>query len=420
MPLASTQHTQHCCVYEAAQALNGIRCGDPVDVEWDKNWYAGIVTDITSKGNLAISYLNGDFEEDVPESAVRIRQAASAGKVPPSTYQNRPKDKDPKRLSQAANQGDIGLMLEALRDGLDPHVYDEFGYTPLHWAASPDEGMPGDTVSRRKCIAVLAKICDVNTPDTTPYGLRGVQHSVSRNFVGCLKTFVHVGADLSGTVNWAVHTRAHAVLRELLRLGVPSVAIKEEWEGCTPFMLASGMNDVYCLKLLVETIGAIGGQAAVRASLNALQAHPKIRASALHHAADAGADTAITFLLEHNADPTTCNAKSEPPLVVARKRAAAAESGPNQVLYAASLRCAEILEDAVSKLRDQQRAEVGMGLNARRCKTRKVEGVQDAMASTQARSDAAPPGVGMDTDIWDQPISGLLKLLDSNPACNAR
>ena len=55
MPLASTQHTQHCCVYEAAQALNGIRCGDPVDVEWDKNWYAGIVTDITSKGNLAIS-----------------------------------------------------------------------------------------------------------------------------------------------------------------------------------------------------------------------------------------------------------------------------------------------------------------------------------------------------------------------------
>jgi ankyrin repeat protein len=82
----------------------------------------------------------------VPQSAARYRSVPPKRK--PLTKRKRG-DKNPEILSEAANAGDIGLVLQALKDGIDPTHFDEYGYMPLHWAASPDEGMPGDTISRR-------------------------------------------------------------------------------------------------------------------------------------------------------------------------------------------------------------------------------------------------------------------------------
>ena len=451
MPLARSQRAQQECVYEAAKSLTAIRCGDPVECEWENTWYAGIVTDVPSKGNLAIAYSNGDFEDSVPDTAVRMRHGDAEKRPLPTSSKGRRGDKNPARLTQAANHGDIGLVLQALRDGVDPRAYDEHGYMALHWAASPDEGMPGDTISRRKCIAILAKLCDFDAPDKTTYALRGAQHSVTRNFVGCLKTFAHVGADLRGTVHWAVHTRAHGALRELLRLGVAAPARRDEWEGCTPMMMASAMNDVYCLGLLVETEREGGGEEAVVTAVNAVQANPKLRACPLHHAADAGADTAVSFLLEHNADPTTRNAKGDTAAAVARKRAAAAKPGPNVELYEASLRCASLLDEAVAKAKEQRRAKpspaAGSGTGRRKVskaeaaarEAREAAEAEAAAAAAEATAEGmavdddddddvddddvedeesamdegaeAEAAMDEDADLWDRPLGELLELL---------
>ena len=167
---ASTQ------VYTAAQSPTALRCGDLVDVEWEGSWFPGMVTDIPGAETLAVAYTNGDFEDSVPLAAARLRS------IPPKRRE-RPKggkrEKLSLKLSEAANAGDIGLVLQALREGSDPKMIDDLGYTPLHWAAAPDDGMPGDTISRRACIAILARLGDVDASDGTHLQLRGVQHSVS-------------------------------------------------------------------------------------------------------------------------------------------------------------------------------------------------------------------------------------------------
>ena len=60
-----------------------------------------------------MSYTNGDFEESVPVSAARLRN------IPPKKKPSAPKphgrkDKHTVKLSDAANAGDIGLVLQAL------------------------------------------------------------------------------------------------------------------------------------------------------------------------------------------------------------------------------------------------------------------------------------------------------------------
>ena len=127
-------------VYAAAQSPTALRCGDLVDVEWEASWFPGVVTDLPCAETLAVAYTNGDFEASVPLAAARLRA------IPPKR-RDRPKggkrEKLSLRLCEAANAGDIGLVLQALREGSDPRGLDEYGYTPLHWAAAPDDGMPG-------------------------------------------------------------------------------------------------------------------------------------------------------------------------------------------------------------------------------------------------------------------------------------
>ena len=230
-------------VYAAAASMSDLRCGDHVDVEWDGEWFAGVVTDVPTPNDLAVSYTNGDFEDSVPKNVARLRSFPK--RVLPGD-EKKGKRKDPQtKLRNGANSGDIGLVMEALREGANPRLMDEIGYLPLHWAAGPDEGMPGDTISRRACIALLARLSDKDACDRTSHGMRGVQHAVARNLVGCVKTFHHVGADMQSTVHWAVSQKAHGVLRELLRLGVPINTNKLEWDGCSPLMLAASGNDTY-------------------------------------------------------------------------------------------------------------------------------------------------------------------------------
>ena len=67
-----------------------------------------------------------------------------------------------------------------------------------------------------------------------------------------MKAFAHVGADLTGTVHWAQHCKAHACLRDVLRLGVKAQVHRDQWEGCTPLMLAAAQNDTYGMQLLFD------------------------------------------------------------------------------------------------------------------------------------------------------------------------
>ena len=311
-------------VYAAASAQTGLRCGDLVDVEWEATWYPGVVTDIPAPDTLAVSYTNGDFEDSVPQNVARLRDIQPKKKPYQKSHDKR--KKHTVNLSDAANAGDIGLVMQALKEGSDPKGVDDFGYTPLHWAAAPDDGMPGDTIARRACITILARLGDVDARDRTHLGLRGVQHSVTRNFVGCVKAFAHVGADMTATVHWGQHCKSHASLRELLRLGVTSPANKDLWEGCTPLMLAAAQNDTYGMQILLDHQEATRGADAVYSFVNAVQAAgSKLRATALHHAADAAADLCTELLLERGARVEARSSRGETALTVAKRRAAAAE-----------------------------------------------------------------------------------------------
>ena len=53
--------------------VHGLRCGDLVDVEWEGEYYPGVVTDVPKTDELAVAYTNGDFEESVPQQVARLR-----------------------------------------------------------------------------------------------------------------------------------------------------------------------------------------------------------------------------------------------------------------------------------------------------------------------------------------------------------
>ena len=282
------------CVYAAAASMGDLRCGDLVEVEWESQWYPGVVSDVPSTQEIAVNYTNGDFEELVPIGVARLRN------IPP---RKRPGDdkkgRDKKtiasvKLRQGANHGDIGLVMEALREGADPCAFDEFGYVALHWAAGPDEGMPGDTISRRACIALLSRMmgAQMNLEDKTPLGMRGVQHAVVRNLVGCVKTFHHVGADMVSTVHWATSYKCHGVLRELLQLGVRHETSKTAWDGCSLLMLSASSNDAYGVQLYIDYVRRTRGDDAVLPLLMEAQ-QGKLRSTPLHYAADAAADAGV-------------------------------------------------------------------------------------------------------------------------------
>ena len=326
--------------------MSDLRCGDLVEVEWESDWYPGVVSDIPTSQELAVNYVNGDFEESVPANAGRLRS------FPP---RKRPGDdvrkgsRDRKVVAAAtlrlgANRGDIGLVMEALGEGADPCTFDDFGYVALHWVAGPDEGMPGDTISRRACVALLSRMmgAQLNVADKTHLGLRGVQHAVVRNLVGCVKTFHYVGADMRSTVHWAVSQKCHGVLRELLALGVTHVTSKAEWDGCSPLMLSASSNDAYGIRLYIDHVRRVQGELAVCPLLTEVQ-QGKLRSSPLHYAADAAADSVVELLLELRSNPNARSARGETPVVVARRRAQACEKGGvGTDLIEAAIRCGEI------------------------------------------------------------------------------
>ena len=168
---------------------------------------------------------------------------------------------------------------------------------------------------------------------------------------------------MQGTVHWAQHCKAHASLRELLRLGVRSHANREAWEGCTPMMLAAAQNDTYGMGILMDHAELLGGEERVVALVNAHQASgSRMRASALHHAADAAADLCTQLLLDRGARVEVRSSKGETALVVARRRAAIAEKGPNRETFDAAVRCGEILEEAMAKAKEERRTAHGFGL----------------------------------------------------------
>ena len=76
---------------------------------------------------------------------------------------------------------------------------DPQGYTPLHWAAGPEDNMAGDTQERRSCLEMPALPAGGRRRalDHTELQMRAVTHAAAHNLAGC----VHPrppGADLSG------------------------------------------------------------------------------------------------------------------------------------------------------------------------------------------------------------------------------
>ena len=160
-------------VYAAAQNPHGLRCGDLVDVEWEGEYYPGVVTDVPKTDELAVAYTNGDFEESVPQQVARLRSIPPKRK--PAVTKGRKGEKEKVNLAYAANQGDIGLVMQALRSGADPKGYDESGFSPP-LAAAPDEGMPGD-----RCAESCSRSGGSATPCARPDGVRPARGAVVRH-----------------------------------------------------------------------------------------------------------------------------------------------------------------------------------------------------------------------------------------------
>ena len=207
-------------------------------------------------------------------------------------------------------------------------------------------------------------------------------------------------------------------------------------------MMASAMNDVYCLGLLVETEREGGGEEAVVTAVNAVQANPKLRACPLHHAADAGADTAVSFLLEPNADPTTRNAKGDTAAAVARKRAAAATTSSMKRHLRAPRRSRRQSQEqrrarpspaACSAPGDESEAEAAAREAREAAEAEAAAAAAEATAEGMAVDDdddddvddddvedeesamdegaEAEAAMDEDADLWDRPLGELLELL---------
>ena len=106
-------------VYAAAASMGDLRCGDLVEVEWESDWYPGVVSDIPKRQELAVNYVNGDFEESVPASAGRLR-SFPLRKRPGDDVRKGSRDRKAvaaAKLRLGGNRGDIGIVMEALAEG---------------------------------------------------------------------------------------------------------------------------------------------------------------------------------------------------------------------------------------------------------------------------------------------------------------
>lgn len=100
-----------------------------------------------------VVYSDGSFESQVPGSALRL----SAKKAPRVAIKKAlGKRQRNELLRDAANMGDVATVKQLLHDGASPDYMDTQGYTPMHWASGPEDGMPGDTPERCSCIALCA------------------------------------------------------------------------------------------------------------------------------------------------------------------------------------------------------------------------------------------------------------------------
>ena len=105
--------------------MGDLRCGDLVEVEWESDWYPGVVSDIPKRQELAVNYVNGDFEESVPASAGRLR-SFPLRKRPGDDVRKGSRDRKAvaaAKLRLGGNRGDIGIVMEALAEGADPCTF---------------------------------------------------------------------------------------------------------------------------------------------------------------------------------------------------------------------------------------------------------------------------------------------------------
>ena len=99
----------------------------------------------------------------------------------------------------------------------------------------------------------------------------------------------------------------------------------------------------YGMQLLLDHVEVTKGAEAVRAYVNQMQAQgARLRATALHHAADAAADLVTAVLLERGAKVEARSSRGETALVVARRRAAAAEKSGMPETHEAAARCVRV------------------------------------------------------------------------------
>ena len=314
-------------------------CGDRVHVHFsdDQCWYKGVVSDMVKEPgedeiSYSITYDDGSSESGVKAQDMRMqgrpgnRVLATLDAALRKGGAQLGKKKRDTMLRDAANAGDARAVLQLLQMSASATFVDPQGYTPLHWAAGPEDNMAGDTQERRSCLEMLCRLADVDAPDHTELRMRAVHHAAAHNLVGCVLTLARLGADLSGVTCWAVNCRAHGVLRAMLKMqredrngvggpgaiggGALSSARPEEdaahwvgragmWEGCTPLMLAASHGDAHAAKLVLDHLRGLG-QGVLRKALDARQCGGN-RLSALHFAASAASEDVAHLLLQDGA-----------------------------------------------------------------------------------------------------------------------
>ena len=333
-------------VYAASQSQSDLRCGDHVTVEWEGEWFPGTIADITGDGMFAVAYEGGDFEAEVPGSA--IKRADDKARTAAKSKLGGKRKKGGTQLHEAADAGDPMLLLQLLHEGSDVEAFDDNGFTPLHWVAGPKQPSQGDTVARRRCVYNIARrVASVDKPDNTDLGLRPVQYAVALNLVGVVKVLATMAkASLAGTVHWAINCKSHGTLRELLALGAHGGCVAGEWGGCSPLMLASELADVHAVRVLLHH-GSQGEGSLLKRMLGEVQRGGN-GGTALHCATEHTADEVVRLLLFHGANPFCESARGETPLEVAARRR---EEHRVPEKKEEARRCAELLEAAEAEFR---------------------------------------------------------------------
>lgn len=326
-----------------------LRCGDRVMSLWsDEEYYPGIVADIVSTDGVysiySIAYDNGALDNSVPAHAVRKQTC----RIPILEHHGKAgaKIQAKQRLRDAANAGDADTVVRCLQDGVRARFFDVQGYTPLHWAAGPEDGMQADTPERQRCVAALAKASDINALDKTREGMRAIDHAIRHNLAGCVSILVDRGANVTGAAHWAVTFHAYGALRALLKPhAATAFATSKAWAGCTPLMLCCRNGDSRALRILLQAAAAHGGST-LRDVVVAVQASSD-RLTPLHFAVEVGSAMCVRMLLEHGADPSMPCGRGEHALSLAQRRAGRTSSGAGTD-FDARAQCEELLLSAVA------------------------------------------------------------------------